>query len=205
MLLVGLTGGIASGKSTVARLLERRGAVVIDADVLARRAMDPGTVGHTAVIRRFGPEVVATDGRIDRAALAARVFVDPAARRDLEAIVHPEVARLFVESVEPFRRSDRIVVYVVPLLLEAGLEDAFDVIVAVEAPEDVRTKRLVRERGMTEEEAHSRMAAQLSDEVRARAATYVLDNGGSLEDLDLRVGELLSRLASRMATGSPEA
>jgi dephospho-CoA kinase len=199
VLLVGLTGGIASGKSTVARMLEQRGAVVIDADVLARRAVDAGTPGHEAVIRRFGPEVLAPDGDIDRSALAARVFGDAGSRRDLEAIVHPEVARLFAEAVEPYRDTDRIVVYVVPLLLEAGLERAFDVIVAVAAPEELRIERLVRHREMPERDAAARIATQLPDAERSRVATHVVRNDGSLEDLERRVGRVFNRLTSARA------
>ncbi len=142
MLLVGLTGGIGSGKSTVAALLGERGAVVIDADDLARRAVALGTDGFDRVVETFGREILDPDGDIDRAKLAAVVFGDPARLRELEAIVHPEVARLFAEAIEPYRDTDRVVVYAMPLLAEGGLSGAFDVVVVVVADVDRRIERL---------------------------------------------------------------
>ena len=197
MLLVGLTGGLGSGKSTVARLLERRGAVVVDADELARRAVEPGTPGYRRVVQEFGPEVLTAEGRIDRDRLAGVVFADPGARRRLEAIVHPEVARLFAEAVAPFRESDRVVVYVVPLLVETGLQEAFDEVVVVSAPEEVRLARVMTERGMSEADARARMRAQVPEEDRLRAAGHVVPNDGTLEDLERRVDRLWAALVSR--------
>lgn len=197
MLLVGLTGGIGTGKSTVARMLARRGAVVVDADDLARRAVAPGTAGHAEVVARFGRGVLGPDGAIDRKRLADVVFSDPAARRDLEAIVHPEVARMFAEEAARHRGTDRIVVYVAPLLIEAGRADGFDVLVVVTAPEETRVERLVRGRGMTEEEVRARIAAQLPQEEKAARADVVLDNGGSIEELERQVEELWRALRAR--------
>ncbi|MGQ0670888.1 MAG: dephospho-CoA kinase [Actinomycetota bacterium] len=194
MLLVGLTGGIGSGKSTVARMLEARGAVVLDADEFARRAIDPGTPGHESVVDAFGAGVVAPSGEIDRDGLARVVFADPDARRRLEAIVHPEVARQFAESVEPYRETDRVVVYVVPLLVESRLEAGFDVVVVVAASETARVARLAMDRGMSEADARARMSAQLSDEERERVAGFVVENDGALDDLETRVDRLWTGL-----------
>jgi dephospho-CoA kinase len=187
MLLVGLTGGIGSGKSTVATMLGDRGAVVIDADDLARRAVEPGTHGYAEVLRRFGPPAVSLTGELDRDWLASKVFGEPDARRQLEAIVHPEVARLLQEALEPYRQTDRVVVYSVPLLVENGLQSAFDVVVVVTAPEDVRVARLARGRGMSPEGVRARMAAQASDEDRERIAQVVLRNDGTLAELEPQV------------------
>lgn len=197
MLLVGLTGGIGSGKSVVARMLEDRGAVVFDADVLARAAVEPGTSGHDAAVERFGADVLGPGGELDREALAAVVFADPAARRDLEAIVHPEVRRRFVEGSAPYRDTDRVVVFSAPLLVETGMHTAFEVVVVVAAPVDVQVERLLRDRGMSEEQARARIAAQASPEEKAAAADVVLDNGGTLEQLEDQVDRLWADLRAR--------
>ena len=201
MLLVGLTGGIGAGKSTVGRMLAARGAVVVDADDLARRAVEPGTPGHARVVERFGERVLAPDGSIDRRALAGIVFADRAARRDLEAIVHPEVARMFAEEAARHRGTDRVVVYVAPLLVETGHADAFDVLVVVSAPEEQQVERLVRDRGMTPEEVRARIAAQLPGAEKVRRADVVVDNAGSLEELERRVDALWRDLRARAAGG----
>ncbi|HXF36399.1 MAG TPA: dephospho-CoA kinase [Actinomycetota bacterium] len=197
MLLVGLTGSIGAGKSAVGRMLAARGAVVVDADDLARRAVEPGTPGHARVVERFGERILAPDGSIDRRALAAIVFADPVARRDLEAIVHPEVLRMFAEEAARHRGTDRVVVYVAPLLVETGHADAFDVLVVVSAPEERRIERLVRDRGMTPEDVRARIAAQLPAEEKARRADVVVDNAGSLEELERRVDALWGDLRAR--------
>ena len=199
MLLVGLTGGIGSGKSTAARMLRERGAVVFDADVLAREAVAPGTEGHRAVVERFGADVLAPGGELDREALAAVVFADPAARRDLEAIVHPEVRRLFAEGSEAYRDTDRVVVLSAPLLVETGMHSAFDVLVVVAVPEPVQVERLMRDRGMSEEEIRARMRAQAPLEDKAAVADILLDNEGSPEELERQVGRIWDDLVARAA------
>ena len=199
MLLVGLTGGIGSGKSTAARMLRDLGAVVFDADVLARDAVAPGTEGHRAVVERFGADVLAPGGELDREALAAVVFADPAARRDLEAIVHPEVRRLFAEGSEAYRDSDRVVVLSAPLLVETGMHSAFEVLVVMAVPEPVQVERLMRDRGMSEEEIRARMEAQAPLEDKAAVADILLDNEGSPEDLERQVDRIWGDLVARAA------
>jgi len=197
MLLVGLTGGIGSGKSTVAELLERRGAVVFDADVLAREAVAPGTPGHDAVVERFGANALAPGGELDREALAAIVFADPAARRDLEAIVHPEVRRLFAEGCERYRGTDSVVVFGAPLLIETGMYTAFDLLIVVAAPVETQIARLLRDRGMSEQQARARIDAQAPLAQKIAYAHFVVDNDGSLEDLERRVDEVWDVLRAR--------
>jgi dephospho-CoA kinase len=194
MLLVGLTGGIGTGKSTVARMLEKRGAVVFDADVLARQAMAPGTPGFDQVVERFGPNVLAPGGGLDREALASIVFSDPAARRDLEGIVHPEVRRMFAEGCEEYRDSDRVVVFSAPLLVETGMHTAFDRLIVVSAPVTTQIERLIRDRGMAERDVQARIAAQLPLEAKAEVADILVDNEGTLEDLERRVERVWSDL-----------
>jgi len=197
LLLVGLTGGIGSGKSTVARMLGRLGAHLIDADDLARRAVDKSTPGYRLVVEEFGPEVLTPSGDIDRDRLASPVFADPDARRRLESIVHPEVARMAAEIVESYRATDRIVVYVVPLLVENDLQDTFDIVVTVSADEDIRLSRLTGDREMSEDAVRSRMAAQTSDSEREEVADFVIRNDGDLSELESSVKEIWSRISSR--------
>jgi dephospho-CoA kinase len=197
VLLVGLTGGIGSGKSTVARLLERRGAVVIDADQLARDAIARGTSGFDEVVRAFGPEIVGDDGDLDRSALATRIFSDPSQKATLEAIVHPEVARRFGERVETYRDTDRVVVYVSPLLVELGLAPAFDVVVIVTASAHLRISRVASDRGLTPDEVRSRMATQATDEQRMEVADVLIDNDGTLAELEPQVERLWGDLVAR--------
>jgi dephospho-CoA kinase len=178
----------------VASMLERRGAVVFDADTFARHALDPGTPGYQLVLEAFGPQILTDEGDVDREALAATVFGDPEARRRLEAIVHPEVARRLTESLAPYRDSDRIVVYSVPLLVEAGLQSSFDVVVVVAADEAVRVERLTRDRGMAEAAARARIRAQASDREREQAAHHVIDNNGTVEELERQVDGLWDQL-----------
>jgi dephospho-CoA kinase len=196
MLLVGLTGGIGSGKSTVARMLEARGAVVIDADELARDAIARGTPGFARVVEAFGAEVVGPDGDIDRRRLADVVFRDGALRAQLEAVVHPEVAERFASELERHLDSDRVVVYSVPLLVERGLAGAFDVVVVVEASEATRIER-VRGRDMSPGDVRARIAAQATDEDRSAVADVVLHNDGSLEELERQVDGVWEDLATR--------
>jgi dephospho-CoA kinase len=195
MLRVGLSGGIGSGKSTVARALARRGAIVIDADAIAREVVEPGEPGLAAIVERFGPEVFDAEGRLDRPKLAALVFDDAAARADLNAIVHPRVA------AETARRmaaapSDAIVVIDVPLLVEAA-RSGYDVVVIVEAPEPVRLERLTA-RGMTSDDARRRMAAQAGDADRRKVADVILDNAGSEEDLEHQIDALWAQLTASL-------
>ena len=197
MLLVGLTGGIGSGKSTVARLLEKRGAVVFDADLLAREAVEPGTPGHAAVIERFGADVLAPGGELDREALASIVFADPSARRDLEEIVHPEVRRLFAEGSEAYRDTDSVVVFSAPLLVETGMHTAFEVLVVVSATVATQIERLMRQRGMSEPSIRARIDAQAPLEDKAAAADFLVDNEGSLDELESQVEQLWNDLSTR--------
>jgi dephospho-CoA kinase len=189
MLKVGLTGGIGAGKSEVARRLAELGAIVIDSDRLAREVVEPGTEGLAEVVAAFGPEVLGPDGALDRPALGRRVFGDEAARRRLEAIIHPRVRARSAELIAA-APPDAVVVNDIPLLVESGVGAGFDVVVVVAASEETRLRRLARSRGMSADEARSRMAAQATDEQRRAAADVVLDNDGSLEDLRAAVDRL---------------
>ena len=195
-LIVGLTGGIASGKSMAADRLAELGAVVIDADVLAREVVAPGTPGLAAIVERFGTGVLRPGegpAELDRAALGAIVFADPDARRDLEAIVHPAVrarANELTEAAPP----GAVVVQVIPLLVETGQGGAFDVVVVVDADPDVQVARLMARDGLDREAALARLTAQASREARLAAADHVISNDGSPEDLVRAVGELWEKL-----------
>lgn len=197
MLLVGLTGGIGSGKSTVSRMLADRGAVVFDADRLAREAVAAGTPGFSAVVDRFGHEIVGPDGELDRKSLADVVFADEDMRRDLEAIVHPEVRRRLVEGVQAHLDSDRVVVFDSPLLVESGQQGYVQLLVVVTAPERMQIARLEADRGMREDEVRARMSAQMPLEEKAEVADVVLDNEGSLEELEGQVERLWRDLEPR--------
>ena len=189
MLKVGLTGGIGAGKSAVAQRLAARGAVLIDADVLAREVVAAGTDGLAAVVEAFGTEVLGPGGELDRPALGARVFGDEAARRRLEGIIHPRV-RARTAELTAAAEPDAIVVNDVPLLVETGLAASYHLVVVVDADPAVRTRRLVTTRGMSEEQAAARIAAQVDDTVRRDAADVVLTNDEGLEELDARVERL---------------
>ena len=181
MLRIGLTGGIGSGKSTVARLLAERGAHVVDADVLAREALAPGTPGLAAVVEAFGEGVLTPDGALDRQALAAVVFGDPSARARLDGIVHPRVRARAAQIVAALP-DDAVVVQDIPLLVETGQAGSFDVVLVVEADRATRVARLVG-RGLPEADARARIAAQATDEQRRAVADVVLDNSGTPEQL----------------------
>jgi len=196
VLLVGLTGGIGSGKSTVARMLADRGAIVLDADVLAREAVEPGTPGFDAVIARFGDAVRSSDGSLDRPRLAEIVFADDEARHDLEAIVHPQVRLRIGEVVAAQADSDAVVVVDSPLLIETGGHESFPLVVVVTAPDDERVARL-EARGMGEADTRSRMAAQMPMEQKAAHADVLLDNGGSENELEAQVDRLWADLRER--------
>lgn len=190
---VGLTGGIASGKSTVSAILRDLGAVVIDADQLAREVVAKGTDGLAQVVEAFGPGILTPEGEMDRPAVGAIVFADEAKRRQLEAIIHPLVG---MRSAELAREAGphAVVVHDIPLLVETGQEEAFDAIIVVDAPEDVQVHRMLHDRGWDEEHSRSRIAAQASRDARRRAATYVIENTGTLEDLREGVTEVFETL-----------
>jgi dephospho-CoA kinase len=201
--VVGLTGNIGSGKSTVARRLVALGAAVIDADVLARQAVEAGSPALQRIADRWGSEVLAPDGLLDRAALRRRVFHDPAELEELNRIVHPAVTQLRTEQVAAAHaRGDRVVVCDIPLLFERRLVDEFDRIVLVDASRPVRLERLVRDRGLQETEAVDMITAQMPAELKRARADFVIDNSGSLAELDVRVADVwaeLSREANALA------
>ncbi len=190
---VGLTGGVASGKSTVSAILRDLGAVVVDADALAREVVEPGTPGLAAVVAEFGPGILADDGILDRAALGALVFADPERRAALEAIIHPLV-RARAAEIEQSVPEGVLVVHDIPLLVETGQSGDFDAVIVVDVPEDVQVRRAARDRGWTEAEARSRVEAQAPRTERLAAATYVVDNTGTFEDLRHRVTEVFEKL-----------
>ena len=192
-LSVGLTGGIGSGKSEVLKRLKARGATVVDADLAARRVVEPGTEGYDAVVKEFGSEVVAADGTLDRAKLGAIVFADPDRRAALNAIVHPLVGALMAEWADA-APDGGIVVYDIPLLVEGGADRGYAAVIVVDADEEVRYARLQADRGMSRADAAARMAAQASRQERLEAADYVIANNGSLEDLDQETDRLWSEL-----------
>ena len=200
MLRVGLTGGIGAGKGEVARRLAGYGALVIDADQVAREVVAPGTPGLDEVIAAFGSQVLRPDGSLDRALLGEIVFSDAALRGKLNAIVHPLVG-VRMREIEETAGAQDIIVHEIPLLAENGLAGAFDVVVVVDAPPEVQVERLVSTRGMTRSHALARMSAQATRDERLAVATMVVDNSGSLDDLDDRVAALWAEL-SRRAKGS---
>lgn len=203
-LLVGLTGNIASGKSVVARRLRALGATVIDADDLARQAVQAGTPALRRIAERWGAEVLSADGLLDRAALRRRVFHDHAELEELNQIVHPAVTRLREEQVAQARaRGERVIVCDLPLLFERRLADEFDRIVLVDAPRPLRLERLVRERGLHETEALDMITAQMPAELKRARADFVIDNTGSLEALDRRVTEVWAELTREAETLAP--
>ena len=185
VLRIGLTGGIGSGKSTVAGLLAARGARIVDADRIAREVVEPGTPGLEAVAAAFGPGVLTPDGALDRPALAAVVFADAEARRRLDGIVHPLVRARAAELVAA-APPDAVVVQDVPLLVETGQAGSYDLVLVVQADLDTRVRRLVG-RGVSEEDARARIAAQATDEQRRAVADVVLDNSGTVEELEGQV------------------
>ena len=196
LLLVGLTGGIGAGKSTVARLLESKGAVVLDTDAVARQVTRPGTPTHAAILDRFGAAIEGPDGEIDRARLAEMVFSDPAALADLDALVHPAVAAAVDDRLAEEAGSD-VVVLEVPLLVEAGWTTRTPVVVVVDCPEELAVRRLVEQRGMPEADVRRRMAAQASRAERLAHADIVITNDGSLDELVRRVDEAWAVLTTR--------
>ncbi|KHL05183.1 dephospho-CoA kinase [Sinomonas humi] len=189
MLRVGLTGGIASGKSEAARRLVELGAVLVDADLLAREVVEPGSDGLAEIVEAFGPEMLTDDGALDRAALGALVFADPARRERLNSIVHPRVRARAAEIVAQ-APTDAVVVQDIPLLVETGQAANFDTVIVVDAPDEVRIRRLGERNGLTEEQSRARMSAQASRAERLAAADYVIENTGSLAELRAAVDRL---------------
>lgn len=195
MLLVGLTGNIASGKSSVAKLLVQRGATLIDADILARQAVRRGTPAYEKILERWGDDVLSPDGTLDRGALRERVFGDESELEALNEMVHPEVGRLRDQLVHDAReRGDRIVVCDIPLLFEKHLTEEFDLLILVDAPRPMRLERLVRDRGLHEADAMQMIAAQMPAELKRARADIVIDNTGSFSDLERRVEEVWTQL-----------
>jgi dephospho-CoA kinase len=195
MLHIGLTGNIASGKSAVTGLFRRWGATIIDADVLVREAQRPGTPVFAAIVQRFGREVVRADGELDRAVLRARVMGQPAERAALNAIVHPEVRRRAAVLVEEARRAGApIVVSDIPLLFETDDPTRFDAVVLVDAPQEVRRERLMRDRGLSAAEADGMIAAQLPAAEKRPRSTHIIDNSGTLADLERRARQVWEQL-----------
>jgi dephospho-CoA kinase len=206
VLRVGLTGGIGSGKSEVSRRLAAHGAVILDADLAAREVVAPGTPGLARVAEAFGPGVLRPDGALDRDRLGAIVFGDPATLERLNAIVHPLVTdwmRAAERAAMDEARGDLIVVHDVPLLAEVRQPGEFDLVIVVDVPPELQVERLVRQRGMSEGQARARMAAQASREQRLAVADLVIDNSGSLDDLDHRVAEVWADLERRAGAGPP--
>ncbi|MEW5929198.1 MAG: dephospho-CoA kinase [Gemmatimonadota bacterium] len=198
MLKVGLTGNIAAGKSSVVRVWRALGAVVVDADELARRAVEPGTPGLARIVEAWGPEVLDAEGELDRAALRRIVFADPEARSRLEEIVHPAVQAL---RGGEYRRAEadgaRLVVADIPLLFEVGMADEFDVVVLVDAPEEERLRRLVEDRGLDPEEAVRMIDAQMPAELKRARADLVIENAGTPAELEARARDAWAELARR--------
>ena len=203
MEVIGLTGGIAAGKSAVAARLAEHGAVVIDADRLAREAVAPGSPGLEAIVARFGEGMLGPDGSLDRERLGALIFGDEASRLDLNAIVHPEVRRLYRERVDAAfaANPEAIVVYDVPLLAEARAADEFALVVVVDAPPEVRLERLVSLRGLPREQAEARIRSQVPDAERRAMADVVIDASGTLEHTLEQVDALWERLVAQRAVG----
>ena len=192
---VGLTGGVASGKSTVAAMLADLGALVIDADELAREVVAKGTPGLDAVVKEFGEQLLGPDGELDRPAMGRVVFNDEQARKRLEAIVHPLVSERIVQ-LEEEAPEDAVVVHDIPLLAESGRAETFDAVIVVDAPSEVQLDRMTGDRGWTREEAESRIAAQATREERRAIATHVIENTGTREDLRTRVAEVYAEVVS---------
>ncbi|HEX6908740.1 MAG TPA: dephospho-CoA kinase [Longimicrobium sp.] len=198
MLKVGLTGNIAAGKSSVADVWRSLGATVVDADELARRAVEPGTPAHAAIAAEWGTWVLEEGGALDRAALRQIVFADPEARARLEGIVHPAVAALRDEHYRQAQaRGDVLVVADIPLLFEVGMADEFDVVVLVDAPEEVRLQRLVSDRGLDADEARRMIAAQMPAELKRARADVVINNTGTRGDLQDRARDVWRDLVRR--------
>jgi len=195
MLLVGLTGNIGSGKSTVAQMFSERGATIIDADILARRAVEAGTAAYGKIVARWGARVLAPDGHLDRGAVRRIVFADHDQLEELNQIVHPEVERLRVRLIEQARRrGDPVVICDIPLLFERHMTDRFDRIVLVDASRALRLERLVKDRDLRETEAMDMIAAQMPAELKRARADYIIENDGTFAQLERRVQDVWAAL-----------
>jgi dephospho-CoA kinase len=204
VLKVALTGNVASGKSQVVRFWTAAGVPVVRADELAREVVAPGSPGLAQVVEAFGEGVLAPDGSLDRARLRSRVFREPAERKRLEEILHPLIGSRRARWMERFEKQGAsMVVAEIPLLFESGLEAEYDLVVLVVAPRDERLRRLMQDRGLSAEDAKGIMEAQLPSDRTMAQSDYVLDNGGSLEDLEIRSMALLDLLRARARRGSP--
>jgi dephospho-CoA kinase len=204
VLLVGLTGGIGAGKSTVAALLTERGAVVIDSDLIARQVVEPGQPALAALVERFGPEILDAEGRLDRPALARVAFADEESRKALEAITHPAIGTEFLRQMSE-APPDAVVINDVPLLVESGqaANRGYQAVIVVEAPREVRLERLVG-RGLTREDAEARMAHQTTDEERRAVATHLVDNAGTPAELEAQVERIWADLQALAAAQASE-
>jgi dephospho-CoA kinase len=189
VLLIGLTGGIGSGKSTASVLLAERGALVIDADAITREMQQPGHAVFDAMVERFGPRIVGSDGRLDRPAVAGIVFADEKAKKDLEAIVHPAVGAEMLNRMQAVADTDRVVIYDVPLLVESARR-GYGAVIVVDVDPEIAIRRLVEHRGMDEHDARARVANQASREERLAIADRVIDNSGTMDDLRRQVDEV---------------
>lgn len=206
MRLIGLTGNIASGKSVVAELLARKGARIIDADILSREAVKPGTPALKAIAGRWGQEVIAADGLLDRAALRRIVFADQAQLDELNAIIHPEITRLRDAELDKAReRGDSVAVCVIPLLFERHLAEQFDTVVLVDSPREIRLDRLVDTRGLDYAEAMNMIASQMPAELKRARADYVIENTDSLEALERDVDALWLQIEKGAASSNVDA
>jgi len=190
---LGLTGGIGSGKSTAARMFADLGATVIDADAIAKEVLEPGQLGHESIVNKFGDEILDSSGNVDRSALAAKVFENSAELKELEDIVHPAVASKVLEIRESLP-AGITVIYDTPLLVEKKLQDQFDQVVVVLAPEPLRTQRLI-DRGLAERDIAARMSKQASDDQRRAVANFVIDNSGSLAQLRAQVQNVWNQIS----------
>lgn len=197
VLSVGLTGGIASGKTTVGKLLAERGALIIDSDLLAREVVEPGTPGLAAIVERFGASVLASDGTLNRQALGALVFADERARADLNGIVHPAVRQRRAELIAA-AVDGSIVVSVIPLLVENGMQDDFDKVIVVDLPVETQLERLQLRNGLDETDARSRIAAQATRQQRLSAADWVIENSGSYDHLRQQVDMVWDQLVAEL-------
>lgn len=198
MPLLALTGGIAAGKSTISRMLQEHGALIVDADAIVREVQAPGSPVLDEIAEAFGRDMIDADGALDRAALGARVFGDQAALVTLNSIVHPAVNQRSMERIQDALASgpNTVVIYDIPLLVKVRSEDPWDLVVVAEAPAEIRTKRLITERGLSKEEAVARVASQISDEKRRAIADVIIDTTGTMADTQRQVDELWARVSA---------